>query len=76
MKYLRMLVLLAFVSVFTFGGDMDNGKPVPPPPPPPPTGMSTEEVIVEPDGDVVPEDDSEGFTDVLTGVLQSVLALF
>ncbi|HEV2706603.1 MAG TPA: hypothetical protein VGV59_11805 [Pyrinomonadaceae bacterium] len=76
MKYLRMLVLLASVSVFTFGGNMDNGTPIPPPPPPPPSGMSTEEVITEPDGDVVPYDDADSFTDTLTGVLQSVLALF
>jgi hypothetical protein len=75
MKYLRMLVLLVFVSVSTFAGNMDNGTPVPPPPPPPPT-TSVEEGSTEPDGDITTEGEPDVFTDVLTGVLQSMLALF
>lgn len=75
MKSLRMLVLLVTLSVCTFAGNMDNGTPVPPPPPPPPT-MSADAEIVEPDGTPVPDGDAEVYTEVLTSLLQSVLALF
>ena len=76
MKSLRMLVLLVSLSVCTFAGNMDNGSPVPPPPPPPPPTMSTEQVINEPDITTVPDDDPELLTEVMTSLLQSVLALF